>query len=274
VTLTRVDGRFMGLVDTHAHLLPFWDDGADTWDTALGMLRAAEEDGIEAVVCTPHILSPKDMEHEEALWVRYEELVQRSAVAGLKVKIHMGSELFAHPGIDLKRKMATPAQNGRYFLVEFPMGSMPDFVLKSFFTQFGKEYTPVIAHPERYSRIIQNPQEAQILVEKGALLQLNAGSLLGVFGGAIKETAVKLLDANLVHVIASDAHDLKARPLRLQTAFTVVTEKYGREKAQRLFADNPARILRGEDVIADQPRPIEETPKRSFWQRFEMTTKK
>jgi len=113
-----------------------------------------------------------------------------------------------------------------------------------------------------------------ILVEKGALLQINAGSLLGVFGGAIKETAVKLLDANLVHMVASDAHDLKARPLRLQPAFTVEAEKYGREKAQRLFADNPARILRGEDVIADPPRPIEEAPKRGFWQRLEIITKK
>jgi protein-tyrosine phosphatase len=264
----------MGLVDTHAHLLPFWDDGADSWDTSLAMLRMAEEDGIEAVVCTPHILSPKDMEHESALWARYDDLVTRAAAGGLGLKIHMGCELFAHPGLDLTRKMATPAQNGRYFLVEFPMSSMPDFVLKSFFTQFADENTAVIAHPERYLRIIQNPQEAYMLVEKGALLQVNAGSILGVFGGAIKEVAFKLLDANLVHLIASDAHDLKARPLRLQAAFAVIEEKYGRERAQRLFADNPARVLRGEDVLADPPRPIEQSSKRSFWQRLELSKKK
>jgi protein-tyrosine phosphatase len=260
----------MGFVDTHAHLLPFWDDGADSWDTALGMLRMAEEDGIEAAVCTPHILSPKDLEHESALWARYDDLVLRADAAGLKIRIHMGCELFAHPGLDLSRKMATPAQNGRYFLVEFPMGSMPDFVLKGFFSQFAKEYTPIIAHPERYARIIQNPQEASILVEKGAFLQVNAGSVLGVFGGTVKETAFRLLDANLVHLIASDAHDLKARPLRLRAAFSVIEEKYGQEIAKRLFEDNPARVLRAADLIADPARPIEEPPKRKLWQRFEL----
>ena len=264
----------MGFVDTHAHLLPFWDDGADSWETALGMLRMAEEDGIAEVVCTPHILSPKDMDHEEALWQHYRDLIARAAAAGLQIKIHMGCELFAHPGLDLTRKIATPARNGRYFLVEFPMGSMPDFVLKSFFTQYGKEYTPIIAHPERYTRVIQNPNEAYMLVEKGACLQVNAGSILGVFGGTVKEVAFKLLDANLVHLIASDAHDLKARPLRLQAAFERVAEKYGQEKARRLFAENPSRTLRGENLIADMPRLIEEINKPSFWQRLDLRKKR
>ncbi len=258
----------MGLVDTHAHLLPFWDDGADSWETSLGMLRMAEADGIEAVVCTPHILSPKDLDHEEALWARHTDLVARAAAAGLKLQIHMGCELFAHPGLDLTHKMATPAGNGRYFLVEFPMGSMPDFVMKGFFAQIGEAYTPVIAHPERYTRILQNPQEAFMLVEKGALLQLNAGSLLGLFGGAVKEVALQLLDANLIHLIASDAHDLKMRPLRLQPAFAAVAERSGEALARRLFAENPARILRGEEVVKDPPRPMAASPKGSFWQRL------
>lgn len=262
------------MVDTHAHLLPFWDDGADSWETSLAMLRMAEEDGIETVVCTPHILSPKDMEHESALWARHADLVSRAGDSGIKLTIHMGCELFAHPGIDLARKMATPAQNGRYFLVEFPMSSMPDFVLKSFFSQVPKEFTPIIAHPERYVRIIQHPEEAFALAEKGAFLQVNAGSLLGIFGGTVREAAFKLLDANLVHFIASDAHDLKARPLRLQAAFAVVEEKYGRERAQRLFADNPARMLAGQDILADPPRPFDKSPQRSFWQRLDFAKKK
>ncbi|HOT95842.1 MAG TPA: hypothetical protein PLG50_01765 [bacterium] len=258
----------MGLVDTHAHLLPFWDDGADSWETALGMLRMAAEDGIEAVVCTPHILSPKDLDHEEALWTRYSELIARAADAGLNIKIHMGCELFAHPGLDLTRRIATAAQNGRYFLVEFPMGSMPDFVMKGFFAQINEAYTPVIAHPERYARILQNPQEAFTLVEKGALLQLNAGSLLGVFGGAVKEVALQLLDANLVHLIASDAHDLKMRPLRLGPAYKAIAERNGEKLALRLCAENPARLLRGEAVLTDPPQPVAGPAKHSLWQRL------
>lgn len=264
----------MGFVDTHAHLLPYWDDGADTWDTSLAMLRMAEEDGIEAVVCTPHIMTPKELEQEPLLWQRYEELTRRAAAAGLKVQINMGCELFAHPGIDLTRKMATPGQNGRYFLVEFPMNSMPDFVVNNFFARLPREMRAVIAHPERYVRIIQNPQDAWLLVEKGAALQVNAGSILGTFGGAIREVVFKLIDANLVHLVASDAHDLRMRPLRLKAAFDVIAGRSGMEVAQRLFADNPARLLRGEPLIELTPRKPEKSAKAGFWQRLDLGRKK
>ncbi len=259
----------MGFADTHAHLLPFWDDGADSWETALAMLEMGEEDGIDTVVCTPHIMSPRDSQEEPVLWATYEELVERAQQKNLKLTIHMGAEFFVNPDIDLNRKMATPAQNGRYYLVEFPMNMMPDFVAAGFLKkcQTGQR-TPVLAHPERYLRVLQNPQEACTYVERGALLQVNAGSLLGVFGTAVREVAMQLLQAGLVHVIASDAHDLKTRPLRLRKAYDLVAAEMGTEKAIQLFSDNPRRLLRGEDIVKQTPLPLKAPAKRNLWQRL------
>ncbi len=259
----------MGFADTHAHLLPFWDDGADSWETALAMLDMAEQDGIDTVVCTPHILTPRELLQEDVLWARYEELVERAQRKNLHLTIHMGAELFVNPDLDLSHKIATLAQNGRYYLVEFPMGMMPEFVASGFLkkNQAGHR-TPVLAHPERYIRVIQNPQEAYTYVERGALLQINAGSLLGVFGSTIKEVAFQLVRARLVHVVASDAHDLKARPLVLSRAFEVVAAEIGQEKAGHLFSENPRRIFRGENIIKEHPKPVVAATKRSFWQRI------
>lgn len=255
----------MQLIDTHAHLLPSWDDGADSWETALAMLKQAEEDGIAEVVCTPHILSQKDFDKEALLLETFAELTRRAQQAGLKIKIHMGSEIFIHPGMDLRSRIATPAANGRYYLVEFPMSMTPESVIKSFLEEIVKEKIPVIAHPERYLRILNNPAEAYSYVQRGALLQLNAGSILGNFGQLVKQVSHYLLNANLVHLIASDAHDTKSRPLRLRAAYHYIGEKWNREKADQLFIENPARLLKGETIKTDF-KPIPEKTKSKWGQ--------
>jgi len=245
----------MPFVDLHTHLLPHWDDGSDSWTTSLEMLRQGVADGIEEMVCTPHVMSLKDFEVENIIVQLYEELLQRAEDEHLSIKIHLGSELFIQPDIDYKRRISTYANNQRYFLVEFPMNLIPDFVAKTFFDCILQDLIPVVAHPERYVKILTEPAKAYEFVERGALLQINAGSLLGVFGQTIKNTAIQLVDNNLAALIASDAHDLKARPFKLKAAYDLVAQKWGVVKADKLFIENPRRILLGQDVVLDEPIP-------------------
>ena len=133
------------------------------------------------------------------------------------------------------------------------MNLIPDFVANTFFDCVLHDQIPVVAHPERYARIISEPAKAFEFVERGAVLQINAGSLLGVFGVAIKNTALQLLDHDLVGLVASDAHDLQARPLKLHAAHDLVAERCGSERARRLFYDNPQRILKGQDLLVSDP---------------------
>ena len=248
----------MVFIDTHSHVLPFIDDGSSDWNESLAMLRQAEDDGIKHAVCTPHILSPNDFFKEDEWFTLLDEFKERAERAGIAVELYLGAEIHIQPDLQLHRKISTLGQNGRYFLVEFPMNMIPDFVAKRFFEIIVSGKTPIIAHPERNGRVIQNIQIAYDFVARGALLQLNGGSLLGEFGDAVRQTAERLLDADLIHVVGSDAHNSTNRPMLLSEAFAHVEARLGIARARELFYENPKRILAGEVVTVQPPIPIEE----------------
>lgn len=249
----------MPLIDTHSHVIAYWDDGSPNWEISLDMLRDAENDGIEQLVCTPHILTRQELEPERAdeVWGLYEELVQRAAKAGIAVKIMMGSELYAAPDLQLDHKIATLAQNGKYFLVEFPMALIPVFAPQLFFNFIIDGKTPIIAHPERNGGFLEEPHKAYDYVERGAFLQVTAGSLLGRFGQHVQNYAIQLMDANLVHLIASDAHNLTSRPLKLGEAYKFVEERWGKLRADMLFSENPLKVIAGETIQIGEPVEID-----------------
>jgi protein-tyrosine phosphatase len=110
---------------------------------------------------------------------------------------------------------------------------------------------PIITHPERNFALQQRLVALNRWVDAGCLLQVTAQSLLGRFGSKSRRFAELLLKKNLVHVIASDAHDPTNRPPRLDLAFDYVAENYTLELARRLFVENPEKVLDGEPISGD-----------------------
>lgn len=254
------------MVDIHAHIIPGVDDGPPSFEVSMALLRQGAEDGIKKVVATPHIMSEADYEIESEIRASAEELRQQIHAENLDIELLLGGELYLQPELNLENPLATLNQNGRYFLVEFPMSLLPDFVEKQFFETIPFDKVPIIAHPERYVSVMKNVTRAFEFVKKRALLQINCGSLLGRFGHLPKETAIKLMDANLVHFIASDCHHPRGRPLQLKETFQLVTETWGEERARTLFIDNPERALQGQDIWT--PESAFDVPKPSLWQRL------
>ena len=232
------------------------------------MLRQGEEDGITAVITTPHILSDFDFQREREIIDRYFELKQRAEHEGLDITIHLGSEIYIQPDLHLDHKISTLNGSNRYFLVEFPMGSIPPFVADRFFDLVLDGKTPIIAHPERNVTILKNPQRAYDFVQRGALLQINAGSLQGKFGQAVKTLAMQMIECHLAHFVASDSHNAQGRPLKLREARDLVEQKWDPWRAERLFADNPRKVLAGEKIIPPEPIPIASLPKKSLRERL------
>jgi protein-tyrosine phosphatase len=263
----------MNFIDIHSHLLPGFDDGAENWDISLAMLRQGAEDGIQEVVCTPHILSKNDLQKQDQAFALHQELKDRAKQQGLDLKIHLGSELYIQPDLELDQPISTLGQNGRYFLVEFPMNGIPDFAAQRFFDILMDNKIPIIAHPERNVGVIKNPESAAELVRRGALLQLNSGSLLGVFGQTVKAVALQLIEADMIHIVSSDAHDLKSRPLKLKDAYDLVLEKWGKKKADSLFYENSRKVLNALDVEISEPKPINSAERLSLPQRFNLFIK-
>jgi protein-tyrosine phosphatase len=238
------------MVDLHAHLLPGVDDGAATLEEMIRMCRLAMADGITAAIATPHQL------HE--LWpnadrvdleARFEALCG-AAPDGLDLalgaEIRVGSELLgevdALPGGNL-----LPLAGSRYLLLELPslrVGPEPRAIVHELAVA---GWRPVLAHPERIRWLAEDPGTLAGLVERGALLQLTAMSVTGEFGRRAQACCSFLLDEDLVHFVASDAHGPVARPPVLSGAFRVIADGWGEARARRLTDDNPRAVL------ADRP---------------------
>lgn len=262
------------LIDIHSHILPYIDDGSDDWESSLTMLKNAEKEGIVAIVATPHILSENDFNTEKQIIETYLELQRRVEAEGLKIKIYLGCEIYAQHDTSLDHKIATLNNNKKYFLVEFPMGAIPRFVPEMFFNFIVNEKIPIVAHPERNMGFQKRPSLVYDYIQRGAFMQINEGSLRGRYGQHAQMLAVKMIENNLVHIVASDGHKPNSRTVTLLQSYNVIADNFGKDKAELLFYLNPKRAINGEPLANDSPIPIEGELKPGFWQRIKMLKKK
>src|SRR5699024_5471291 len=107
-------------------------------------------------------------------------------------------------------------EQNRYLLIEFPTMSIPHYADSLFFQLMQDGITPIIVHPERNQEIISNPNRLLDFIDRGALSQLTASSYTRVFGKEIAELSSKLIEANLVHILASDAHNTRGRSFNMK----------------------------------------------------------
>ena len=244
-----------GFVDLHSHLLPGIDDGAETVDEAAEMCRRAAADGAVAIVATPHLRHARFWNGElAALQDLHAELRER---AGDVLEIHLGGEIAVHfDSVEEIYEMPDgelPSLAGsRYVLLELDWHGLGPDVSELVHEVRVRELFPIIAHPERVAWLAKNRPLLESLVERGAALQLTAMSLTGELGGAMRDLSDDLIDAGLIHFVASDAHDLEIRPPGLQAAFARTRDVHGAAVAERLFATNPRAVL--------EDRPLPDIP--------------
>jgi protein-tyrosine phosphatase len=234
------------MIDLHAHLLHGVDDGPETLEEAVEMCREAADDGIEAIVVTPHqrhgFWPNADRALLQELFGELQGAVGGKPVLALGAEIRVDSELLhevdRYPGGSL-----LPLAGSRYLLLEFPtvaIGPDPRDVVHEL-TVAG--WRPILAHPERIPWLVDRPALMTELVERGALLQLTGGSITGEHGRGPQECCFVLLDEDLVHFVASDAHDSHVRPPRLSDAVRALTERWGEARARLLTEGNPRAVL-------------------------------
>ena len=233
--------------DLHCHLLYAHDDGADDPGEALAMARALVEVGFGAAAPSPH--AGRSYPGAEAAERRLEEL------RGLLGENEVALELFSNAEnyLDAEFLEAERAGQGRhlagtrYVLVETPyetpMPALPEII----FQLRRKGVRPIFAHPERCAEF-QEPGRAEAAVRGGALLQLNLGSLWGRYGRSVRKTARRLLDAGLYAIAASDLHEAEDAARWLGRAIEELEKEAGAPGMRRLLEENPARIVRGEEI--------------------------
>jgi protein-tyrosine phosphatase len=243
------------LIDLHSHVLPGLDDGAEDLDDALAICRAAADDGIEVLAATPHVRAYDYPTTAGAMEAAFAAVV--GAAAGI-VRLVPGGELDLE---ELRRPVEelrpfALAGNPRYLLVEMPYIGWPLDIADRLFELRASRVTPVLAHPERNADVQMRPELLDPLVATGTLVQLTAASVDGRLGGRTQRCARELLDRDLAHLIASDAHTPSVRAIGMRAA----ADSLGDDVLARwLTVDLPRAIV---DDAPLPPRPERAKKKR------------
>jgi protein-tyrosine phosphatase len=237
-------------VDLHTHILPGVDDGAENFKEAIEMLKIAHSNGTTGIVLTPHYLT-RDMRSHR---LKKQELIQRfeifrDAVATEipDIKLYMGAEMFGVSNIEdvIEYDMIIPINGTRYVLTEFGFSDYLQRALEVTNKLITAGYTPIIAHPERYSFIQRNPRDIVQFLEKGAVLQINSSSLAGHNGALTQDVALSFIENDLAAIVASDAHSTYQRVPDLSEVYSFISSNFSPAYAEDLMYNNPLNIVKG-----------------------------
>lgn len=252
ITVKRKAGKRM--LDFHSHILPGLDDGAKDMNTAIEMAKIAVEDGIKEIVATPHFIEGSMESHKDVILEKVRDCQKVFDDGYIPLKVIAGAEVYLTPDITdmlAKGQLMTINNGGKYILVELPMNSVPMYTEDIFFEIKLKGVTPIIAHPERNIVLASKPERLLNFVNCGCLLQINAGSITGLYGSKVKNTAELFVKNDLIHLIGSDAHSAGGRAPTIKTAITQI-EKLNHGKAKEITIIGQM-VLAGEEFIPSLP---------------------
>ncbi|WP_039075259.1 tyrosine-protein phosphatase [Bacillus sp. MSP13] len=245
------------MIDIHCHILPAMDDGASASAESIEMARAAVHQGIRTIVATPHHKNGVYENEPAAVKEAVAQLNKRLIKEDIPLTVVPGQEIRIYGDLerDLAERQLLPLNDTKYILIEFPFDQVPRYAERLFYDLQLKGYIPVIAHPERNMEIRENPSLLYHLVEKGAASQITSGSLAGIFGKQLKAFSLRLAEANMIHFVASDAHNLKTRGFRYQAALAVLEKEFGTDLPYML-TENAELLLQNQTIFRQPPQPV------------------
>lgn len=246
------------LVDLHNHVLPGLDDGPTSELEAMLLIQNAAKNGVTHIVATPHhrngLFNQDVNEIKNSIHLLNSMLQERK----IPVTILPGMEVHLHGEFmeEFETEVLTLADSKKYILIEFPTHNIPQFTESILYELQLKGFVPIIAHAEKNMEIRRHPKKLLNLVNKGALVQVTASSVSGANGNELKKFALKLCKHQMVHFIASDAHDVKKRPFLIQQAYIVIQQKLGKEMV-KYFQRNANNVVDGVEFVTFPPRLVE-----------------
>lgn len=234
-----------GIFDIHCHILPGVDDGSESLEETMRMLKMEYEDGVRYLIATPHYRA-RVFETDMA---RIQESFQRTSEEALKsmpdLKLYLGCEF--HVNMDmtdmLKRKERPTMAGSRYVLAEFSRDSEYAYLRERTNALLSCGYRVIIAHAERCECLRKTAERVEELTEMGARIQVNAESILGEVGLGMKHFCRKLAKMDLIHYVGTDAHGVAKRVPNMGRCADYLEKKLGKDLAWQILYENPHKII-------------------------------
>ncbi|GEO04880.1 capsular polysaccharide biosynthesis protein [Adhaeribacter aerolatus] len=203
---------FAGIaVDMHSHLLPGLDDGAGTLEKSLEMIAALGDLGYRKLILTPHIMG--DFYRNTPVGIREKLNLVSAAVKdkGWEMELACAAEYYLDEWFLAKVKADEPLLSfgDNYVLIETSYINEPFNFKEIIFSLKAAGYTPVLAHPERYTYLYNRLDALQEIHDLGVLFQVNLNSFSGYYSPAARKVAEKLVELKQVHFVGTDAHALR-----------------------------------------------------------------
>ena len=232
-------------------MLPNIDDGSDSLEMSLVMLRHAAEQGITDVVNTVHYQHPK-VETEDISLERIQKEVKTLQTEldnnKIPIKLHCGAEVFFLPNLlEIKDDPLATFLHGKYMLIEFQVHQLPRIQKQQLFDLKMAGVTPIIAHPERYKQVQENTNIVAEWLRAGCLIQIDAGSPLGYLGSRSQVASERIIKNGWCQVLGSDSHDEKRRNFCLAESVDCVRNWIG-DHVDSMVKENPKLILKGDKI--------------------------
>lgn len=242
------------MIDIHSHILPGIDDGAKTEADSIAMAQAAVEQGIHTMIATPHHKNGSFDNVRENILTYTDILNALFKEENIPLTLLPGQETRINGDMieDLEKGELLPLNRSIYLFIELPEDSVPRYTKQMLFDIQVAGYMPVIVHPERNREFMEHPNKLYDFVRTGALTQITAGSVLGKFGKNIRKFTHQLIEANLTHFIASDAHNTTTRKFWMKEAFEEVRDVYGID-TYYMFVENSQLLVDGMNVNRSEP---------------------
>ncbi len=233
------------ICDIHCHILPEVDDGASSMEESLNMLRMEFADGVQNIILTPHYRKEMFETPEEKMEQQFQALREAAKQILPELHLYLGCEV--HTSMDMLevfqyRKHLTLAGSS-FVLTEFGGRDTKAYIKERCYSLLSNGYQPILAHVERYSCMMDDPGLVNGLRQMGCMIQVNAESILGKGGWAVKRFCRKLMQEDLLDFVGSDAHGTTRRIPQMGTCADYIEKKMGTGYAGHILRENPSIIL-------------------------------
>ena len=142
-------------MDMHTHILWGVDDGAACLEESLGIIRRLKAMGLKGAYCTPHIMARYPDNTPDFLRRRFDQLLADTREEQFQLRLAAEYMLDNQFNEQLRRLHTPLTYDGIHLLVELPQYYLPGAWKDMISSVRDKGYTPVLAHPERYGRLLQ-----------------------------------------------------------------------------------------------------------------------
>lgn len=233
------------MIDIHCHVLPKVDDGSQSMEQTMEMIRIASEEGIEAMIVTPHFKAGQRNASCTTIMDRIKLVQEEADRKGYDVRLFPGNEILYHEDvINLLEQDRVLTLNGTdRVLIEFLPSDEYTYIRNALDNVRAQGYVPVLAHVERYECMVKDYNRVKELKQMDVEIQINAAGVTGELGRKIQQFLFTLVKNRLIDYVGTDAHSDGRRSPRFQESYRILSKKFDAEYIDEIFYHNASAII-------------------------------